>query len=253
MARRRRRRNTGDDINRSIELRLRISGSGAVFSSRIKDIRDDGTIQLLSPMAGARPHQVRPGTPINIVQSGLGADDKEASTAVVDQLHDQELEWIVIVEQLGEPEKWLIKRRGFAREAASFPIEVIIAGQEEAMEATCHELSGSGIRFNISLEKRDLLKTGMELELDFVLPEISNERGDVIEPGVELPPLNGRIVRMLPQETTGSDNQWLVGVQFLPVEENDEFDEDDQEIRSMIIRYVLKLQIVNQAKLIADA
>ena len=245
MAQRRRRRRMGGEINRSAELQLRVRGSAESFSSRINDIKDDGTIKFLSPMTGGRPRQLKAGTSVNIVQASLGGESHTSTIIAVGQLHDDELdEWIVIAQQPGEPEEWTIKQRAFAREVAAFPIEVRIAEQEDpTFDAICYDLSGSGIRFIVSLEKRDALKRDMEIELDFALPAISDDRGEVIEPSVRLPTLKGNIIRMYPQETIVGNNQWAAGVEFAP------FEEDDKEIQDEILRSVLKLQIRNQARM----
>lgn len=236
----------GDEINRAVELQLRAGVNVESSDSRIKEIKDDGTVKMLSPMSGGRPRQVRAGTPINIAADSLGAESMTATVMAVEQLHDEELdEWVVTAEQSGEPEDWVIKRRGFARERASFPVEEIkIVGQEEPkFEALCNDLSGSGIRLSLELETRDAISRGTELELDFSLAAILDEQGDVVEPAVKLPLLKGTVVRLYPQESRVGGNQWIVGVEFA------DFEGEDDEVQNDIIRYILKLQIRNQANL----
>ena len=236
----------GDEINRAVELQFRVGVNMESFSSRIREINDDGTIKILSPMSGGRPRQVKTGASINVAEDPVGAEPVTSMVMAVEQLHDEELdEWVVIAQQSGEAQEWGIKRRGFARETASFPVEEVrIAGQEEPkFEAICLDLSGSGIRFSVELETRDAIKRGSELELDFSLAAISDDQGDIVEPAIKLPPLKGKTIRMYPQESRVGGNQWIVGFQF------DEFKGEDEEIQSDIIRYVLKLQIRSQAAL----
>ena len=240
-------------ISRAVKLHMRVGVRFEDIETRILDIhRETGEVKFLSPMKGPRPRPVKTGTIIQAVVplSDAGQEDIEIELVAMEQFQDTEDEaWYVIAEQDGlDWEDWLIKRREYVREKASFPISFWpIEDEEKVFETNSENISGSGLKVTLELEGvRDCpLNVGDEIALHLNMPPIMDLEGSpILDQGdshLELPPFSAKIVRAHEIDSRSiHTKRWVMGISY-------EYSEEDEDIEDYLIRYVLKLQIVNEA------
>jgi len=240
-------------ISRAVNLHMRVGVRFEDIETRILDIhRETGEVKFLSPMKGPRPRPVKTGTIIQAVvpMADAGQEDIEIELVAMEQFQDTEDEaWYVIAEQDGiDWEDWLIKRREYVREKTSFPVNFyLIEDDEKDFDTTCENISGSGLKVTMELEGvRDCpLSVGDEIALRLSMPPILDLEGNpILDQGdsyLDLPPFAARIVRVHEVDSRSiHTKKWVLGISY-------EYSEDDEDIEDYLIRYVLKLQIVNEA------
>ena len=240
-------------ISRAVKLHMRVGVRFEDIETRILDIhRETGEVKFLSPMKGPRPRPVKTGTIIQAVVplSDAGQEDIEIELVAMEQFQDTEDEaWYVIAEQDGlDWEDWLIKRREYVREKASFPISFWpIEDEEKVFETNCENISGSGLKVTLELEGvRDCpFNVGDEIALGLSMPPILDLEGKgILDQGdshLELPPFAARIVRAHEIDSRSiHTKKWAIGISY-------EYSEEDEDIEDYLIKYVLKLQIINEA------
>ena len=133
-------------ISRAVNLHMRVGVRFEDVETRILDIhRETGEVKFLSPMKGPRPRPVKTGTIIQAVvpMSDAGQEDIEIELVAMEQFQDTEDEaWYVIAEQDGlDWEDWLIRRREYVREKASFPVSFwLIEDDEKVFETNCENI-----------------------------------------------------------------------------------------------------------------
>ena len=182
--------------------------------------------------------------------SDAGQEDIEIELVAMEQFQDTEDEaWYVIAEQDGlDWEDWLIRRREYVREKASFPVSFwLIEDDEKVFETNCENISGSGLKVILELEGvRDCpLNVDDEIALGLNMPPILDLEGrGILDQGdshLELPPFAARVVRAHEIESRSiHTKRWAIGISY-------EYSEEDEDIEDYLIKYVLKLQIINEA------
>ena len=240
-------------ISRAVNLHMRVGVRFEDVETKILDIhRETGEVKFLSPMKGPRPRPVKTGTIIQAVvpMSDAGQEDIEIELVAMEQFQDTEDEaWYVIAEQDGlDWEDWLIRRREYVREKASFPVSFwLIEDDEKVFETNCENISGSGLKVILELEGvRDCpLNVDDEIALGLSMPPILDLEGrGVLDQGdshLELPPFAARVVRAHEIESRSiHTKRWAIGISY-------EYSEEDEDIEDYLIKYVLKLQIINEA------
>ena len=235
-----------EPISRKVTLRLRVGLKYETVDSEIIEIQEDGKIVLISPMSGSRPRPVRSGSKIQIFQEILGGKDIETEVTAVEQSFDSDQEqWVVITEQVGFESEWAVRSREFVRERCNFPVQLAFREQAEDgpfYDCKTEDLSGSGMRVMVELEERSLFAVGEELAVILDVPDILGDSGEQIVEGHLLPAFPATIIRRYVLDTRGSAGvQCILGIGF------DTWSEDDEDIGDYLLRYVLKLQIRNQA------
>jgi c-di-GMP-binding flagellar brake protein YcgR len=235
-----------EPISRSVTLRLRVGLKYETVESEIIEIQEDGKVVLISPMSGSRPRPVRAGSKIQIFQEIVGGKDLETEVTAVEQTFNAELEqWTVVTEQVGFETEWIIRSREFVRERCNFPVQLAFRDQAEDgpfYDCKTEDLSGSGMRVLVELEDRSLFSVGEELAIILDIPDILGDSGEQIVEGHLLPAFPGTIVRRFVLDTRGGAGvQCILGIGF------DTWSEEDEDIGDYLLRYVLKLQIRNQA------
>ena len=240
-------------ISRAVNLHMRVGVRFEDVETKILDIhRETGEVKFLSPMKGPRPRPVKTGTIIQAVvpMSDAGQEDIEIELVAMEQFQDTEDEaWYVIAEQDGlDWEDWLIRRREYVREKASFPVSFwLIEDDEKVFETNCENISGSGLKVILELEGvRDCpLNVDDEIALGLNMPPILDLEGrGILDQGdshLELPPFAARVVRAHEIESRSiHTKRWAIGISY-------EYSEEDEDIEDYLIKYVLKLQIINEA------
>ena len=240
-------------ISRAVNLHMRVGVRFEDVETKILDIhRESGEVKFLSPMKGPRPRPVKTGTIIQAVvpMSDAGQEDIEIELVAMEQFQDTEDEaWYVIAEQDGlDWEDWLIRRREYVREKASFPVSFwLIEDDEKVFETNCENISGSGLKVILELEGvRDCpLNVDDEIALGLSMPPILDLEGrGILDQGdshLELPPFAARVVRAHEIESRSiHTKRWAIGISY-------EYSEEDEDIEDYLIKYVLKLQIINEA------
>ena len=240
-------------ISRAVNLHMRVGVRFEDIETKILDIhRETGEVKFLSPMKGPRPRPVKTGTIIQAVvpMSDAGQEDIEIELVAMEQFQDTEDEaWYVIAEQDGlDWEDWLIRRREYVREKASFPVSFwLIEDDEKVFETNCENISGSGLKVILELEGvRDCpLNVDDEIALGLSMPPILDLEGNpILDQGdshLELPPFAARVVRAHEIESRSiHTKRWAIGISY-------EYSEEDEDIEDYLIKYVLKLQIINEA------
>ena len=240
-------------ISRAVNLHMRVGVRFEDIETRILDIhRETGEVKFLSPMKGPRPRPVKTGTIIQAVvpMSDAGQEDIEIELVAMEQFQDTEDDaWYVIAEQDGlDWEDWLIRRREYVREKASFPVSFwLIKDDEKVFETSCENISGSGLKVILELEGvRDCpLNVDDEIALGLSMPPILDLEGrGILDQGdshLELPPFAARVVRAHEIESRSiHTKRWAIGISY-------EYSEEDEDIEDYLIKYVLKLQIINEA------
>ena len=240
-------------ISRAVNLHMRVGVRFEDVETKILDIhRETGEVKFLSPMKGPRPRPVKTGTIIQAVvpMSDAGQEDIEIELVAMEQFQDTEDEaWYVIAEQDGlDWEDWLIRRREYVREKASFPVSFwLIEDDEKVFETNCENISGSGLKVILELEGvRDCpLNVDDEIALGLSMPPILDLEGrGILDQGdshLELPPFAARVVRAHEIESRSiHTKRWAIGIAY-------EYSEEDEDIEDYLIKYVLKLQIINEA------
>ena len=235
-----------EPISRKVTLRLRVGLKYETVDSEIIEIQEDGKIVLISPMSGSRPRPVRSGSKIQIFQEILGGKDIETEVTAVEQSFDSDQEQCVVVtEQVGFESEWAVRSREFVRERCNFPVQLAFREQAEDgpfYDCKTEDLSGSGMRVMVELEERSLFAVGEELAVILDVPDILGDSGEQIVEGHLLPAFPATIIRRYVLDTRGSAGvQCILGIGF------DTWSEDDEDIGDYLLRYVLKLQIRNQA------
>ena len=235
-----------EPISRKVTLRLRVGLKYETVDSEIIEIQEDGKIVLVSPMSGSRPRPVRAGSKIQIFQEILGGKDIETEVTAVEQSFDSDKEqWVVITEQVGFESEWAVRSREFVRERCNFPVQLAFRDQAEDgpfYDCKTEDLSGSGMRVMVELEERSLFAVGDELAVILDVPDILGDSGEQIVEGHLLPAFPATIIRRYVLDTRGGSGvQCILGIGF------DAWSEDDEDIGDYLLRYVLKLQIRNQA------
>jgi len=235
-----------EPISRKVTLRLRVGLKYETVDSEIIEIQEDGKIVLVSPMSGSRPRPVRAGSKIQIFQEILGGKDIETEVTAVEQSFDSDKEqWVVITEQVGFESEWAVRSREFVRERCNFPVQLAFRDQAEDgpfYDCKTEDLSGSGMRVMVELEERSLFAVGDELAVILDVPDILGDSGEQIVEGHLLPAFPATIIRRYVLDTRGGSGvQCILGIGF------DTWSEDDEDIGDYLLRYVLKLQIRNQA------
>ena len=235
-----------EPISRKVTLRLRVGLKYETVDSEIIEIQEDGKIVLISPMSGSRPRPVRSGSKIQIFQEILGGKDIETEVTAVEQSFDSDQEqWVVITEQVGFESEWAVRSREFVRERCNFPVQLAFRDQAEDgpfYDCKTEDLSGSGMRVMVELEERSLFAVGEELAGSLEVPDILGDSGEQIVEGHLLPAFPATIIRRYVLDTRGGAGvQCILGIGF------DTWSEDDEDIGDYLLRYVLKLQIRNQA------
>ena len=235
-----------EPISRKVTLRLRVGLKYETVDSEIIEIQEDGKIVLVSPMSGSRPRPVRAGSKIQIFQEILGGKDIETEVTAVEQSFDSDQEqWVVITEQVGFESEWAVRSREFVRERCNFPVQLAFRDQAEDgpfYDCKTEDLSGSGMRVMVELEERSLFAVGDELAVILDVPDILGDSGEQIVEGHLLPAFPATIIRRYVLDTRGGSGvQCILGIGF------DTWSEDDEDIGDYLLRYVLKLQIRNQA------
>ena len=235
-----------EPISRKVTLRLRVGLKYETVDSEIIEIQEDGKIVLISPMSGSRPRPVRSGSKIQIFQEILGGKDIETEVTAVEQSFDSDQEqWVVITEQVGFESEWAVRSREFVRERCNFPVQLAFRDQAEDgpfYDCKTEDLSGSGMRVMVELEERSLFAVGEELAVILDVPDILGDSGEQIVEGHLLPAFPATIIRRYVLDTRGGSGvQCILGIGF------DTWSEDDEDIGDYLLRYVLKLQIRNQA------
>ena len=235
-----------EPISRKVTLRLRVGLKYETVDSEIIEIQEDGKIVLISPMSGSRPRPVRSGSKIQIFQEILGGKDIETEVTAVEQSFDSDQEqWVVVTEQVGFESEWAIRSREFVRERCNFPVQLAFRDQAEDgpfYDCKTEDLSGSGMRVMVELEERSLFAVGEELAVILDVPDILADSGEQIVEGHLLPAFPAPIIRRYVLDTRGGAGvQCILGIGF------DTWSEDDEDIGDYLLRYVLKLQIRNQA------
>ena len=235
-----------EPISRKVTLRLRVGLKYETVDSEIIEIQEDGKIVLISPMSGSRPRPVRSGSKIQIFQEILGGKDIETEVTAVEQSFDSDQEqWVVITEQVGFESEWAVRSREFVRERCNFPVQLAFRDQAEDgpfYDCKTEDLSGSGMRVMVELEERSLFAVGDELAVILDVPDILGDSGEQIVEGHLLPAFPATIIRRYVLDTRGGSGvQCILGIGF------DTWSEDDEDIGDYLLRYVLKLQIRNQA------
>ena len=233
-------------ISRKVTLRLRVGLKYETVDSEIIEIQEDGKIVLISPMSGSRPRPVRSGSKIQIFQEILGGKDIETEVTAVEQSFDSDQEqWVVVTEQVGFESEWAGRSREFVRERCNFPVQLAFRDQAEDgpfYDCKTEDLSGSGMRVMVELEERSLFAVGEELAVILDVPDILGDSGEQIVEGHLLPAFPATIIRRYVLDTRGGAGvQCILGIGF------DTWSEDDEDIGDYLLRYVLKLQIRNQA------
>ena len=240
-------------ISRAVNLHMRVGVRFEDVETRILDIhRETGEVKFLSPMKGPRPRPVKTGTIIQAVvpMSDAGQEDIEIELVAMEQFQDTEDDaWYVLAEQDGlDWEDWLIRRREYVREKASFPVSFwLIEDDEKVFETHCENISGSGLKVILELEGvRDCpLNVDDEIALGLSMPPILDLEGrGILDQGdshLELPPFAARVVRAHEIESRSiHTKRWAIGISY-------EYSEEDEDIEDYLIKYVLKLQIINEA------
>ena len=240
-------------ISRAVNLHMRVGVRFEDVETKILDIhRETGEVKFLSPMKGPRPRPVKTGTIIQAVvpMSDAGQEDIEIELVAMEQFQDTEDDaWYVIAEQDGlDWEDWLIRRREYVREKASFPVSFwLIEDDEKVFETNCENISGSGLKVILELEGvRDCpLNVDDEIALGLSMPPILDLEGrGILDQGdshLELPPFAARVVRAHEIESRSiHTKRWAIGISY-------EYSEEDEDIEDYLIKYVLKLQIINEA------
>ena len=240
-------------ISRAVNLHMRVGVRFEDVETRILDIhRETGEVKFLSPMKGPRPRPVKTGTIIQAVvpMSDAGQEDIEIELVAMEQFQDTEDDaWYVLAEQDGlDWEDWLIRRREYVREKASFPVSFwLIEDDEKVFETSCENISGSGLKVILELEGvRDCpLNVDDEIALGLSMPPILDLEGrGILDQGdshLELPPFAARVVRAHEIESRSiHTKRWAIGISY-------EYSEEDEDIEDYLIKYVLKLQIINEA------
>ena len=235
-----------EPISRKVTLRLRVGLNYETVDSEIIEIQEDGKIVLISPMSGSRPRPVRSGSKIQIFQEILGGKDIETEVTAVEQSFDSDQEqWVVVTEQVGFESEWAIRSREFVRERCNFSVQLAFRDQAEDgpfYDCKTEDLSGSGMRVMVELEERSLFAVGEELAVILDVPDILGDSGEQIVEGHLLPAFPATIIRRYVLDTRGGAGvQCILGIGF------DTWSEDDEDIGDYLLRYVLKLQIRNQA------
>ena len=235
-----------EPISRKVTLRLRVGLKYETVDSEIIEIQEDGKIVLVSPMSGSRPRPVRAGSKIQIFQEILGGKDIETEVTAVEQSFDSDKEqWVVITEQVGFESEWAVRSREFVRERCNFSVQLAFRDQAEDgpfYDCKTEDLSGSGMRVMVELEERSLFAVGDELAVILDVPDILGDSGEQIVEGHLLPAFPATIIRRYVLDTRGGSGvQCILGIGF------DTWSEDDEDIGDYLLRYVLKLQIRNQA------
>ncbi len=235
-----------EPISRKVTLRLRVGLKYETVDSEIIEIQEDGKIVLVSPMSGSRPRPVRAGSKIQIFQEILGGKDIETEVTAVEQSFDSDKEqWVVITEQVGFESEWAVRSREFVRERCNFSVQLAFRDQAEDgpfYDCKTEDLSGSGMRVMVELEERSLFAVGDELAVILDVPDILGDSGEQIVEGHLLPAFPATIIRRYVLDTRGGSGvQCILGIGF------DAWSEDDEDIGDYLLRYVLKLQIRNQA------
>ena len=235
-----------EPISRKVTLRLRVGLKYETVDSEIIEIQEDGKIVLVSPMSGSRPRPVRAGSKIQIFQEILGGKDIETEVTAVEQTFDSDKEqWVVITEQVGFESEWAVRSREFVRERCNFSVQLAFRDQAEDgpfYDCKTEDLSGSGMRVMVELEERSLFAVGDELAVILDVPDILGDSGEQIVEGHLLPAFPATIIRRYVLDTRGGSGvQCILGIGF------DAWSEDDEDIGDYLLRYVLKLQIRNQA------
>ena len=235
-----------EPISRKVTLRLRVGLKYETVDSEIIEIQEDGKIVLVSPMSGSRPRPVRAGSKIQIFQEILGGKDIETEVTAVEQTFDSDKEqWVVITEQVGFESEWAVRSREFVRERCNFSVQLAFRDQAEDgpfYDCKTEDLSGSGMRVMVELEERSLFAVGDELAVILDVPDILGDSGEQIVEGHLLPAFPATIIRRYVLDTRGGSGvQCILGIGF------DTWSEDDEDIGDYLLRYVLKLQIRNQA------
>ena len=235
-----------EPISRKVTLRLRVGLKYETVDSEIIEIQEDGKIVLVSPMSGSRPRPVRPGSKIQIFQEILGGKDIETEVTAVEQSFDSNQEqWVVVTEQVGFESEWAVRSREFVRERCNFPVQLAFRDQAEDgpfYDCKTEDLSGSGMRVMVELEERGLFAVGDELAVILDVPDILGDSGEQIVEGHLLPAFPATIIRRYVLDSRGGAGvQCIIGIGF------DTWSEDDEDIGDYLLRYVLKLQIRNQA------
>ena len=235
-----------EPISRKVTLRLRVGLKYETVDSEIIEIQEDGKIVLVSPMSGSRPRPVRAGSKIQIFQEILGGKDIETEVTAVEQSFDSDKEqWVVITEQVGFESEWAVRSREFVRERCNFSVQLAFRDQAEDgpfYDCKTEDLSGSGMRVMVELEERSLFAVGDELAVILDVPDILGDSGEQIVEGHLLPAFPATIIRRYVLDTRGGSGvQCILGIGF------DTWAEDDEDIGDYLLRYVLKLQIRNQA------
>ena len=240
-------------ISRAVNLHMRVGVRFEDVETKILDIhRETGEVKFLSPMKGPRPRPVKTGTIIQAVvpMSDAGQEDIEIELVAMEQFQDTEDEaWYVLAEQDGlDWEDWLIRRREYVREKASFPVSFwLVEDDEKVFETNCENISGSGLKVILELEGvRDCpLNVDDEIALGLSMPPILDLEGrGILDQGdshLELPPFAARVVRAHEIESRSiHTKRWAIGISY-------EYSEEDEDIEDYLIKYVLKLQIINEA------
>ena len=240
-------------ISRAVNLHMRVGVRFEDVETKILDIhRETGEVKFLSPMKGPRPRPVKTGTIIQAVvpMSDAGQEDIEIELVAMEQFQDTEDEaWYVIAEQDGlDWEDWLIRRREYVREKASFPVSFwLIEDDEKVFETNCENISGSGLKVILELEGvRDCpLNVDDEIALGLSMPPILDLEGrGILDQGdshLELPPFAAMVERAHEIESRSiHTKRWAIGISY-------EYSEEDEDIEDYLIKYVLKLQIINEA------
>jgi len=235
-----------EPISRKVTLRLRVGLKYETVDSEIIEIQEDGKIVLISPMSGSRPRPVRSGSKIQIFQEILGGKDIETEVTAVEQSFDSDQEQLVVItEQVGFESEWAVRSREFVRERCNFPVQLAFRDQAEDgpfYDCKTEDLSGSGMRVMVELEERSLFSVGEELAVILDVPDILGDSGEQIVEGHLLPAFPATIIRRYVLDTRGGAGvQCILGIGF------DTWSEDDEDIGDYLLRYVLKLQIRNQA------
>ena len=235
-----------EPISRKVTLRLRVGLKYETVDSEIIEIQEDGKIVFVSPMSGSRPRPVRAGSKIQIFQEILGGKDIETEVTAVEQTFDSDKEqWVVITEQVGFESEWAVRSREFVRERCNFSVQLAFRDQAEDgpfYDCKTEDLSGSGMRVMVELEERSLFAVGDELAVILDVPDILGDSGEQIVEGHLLPAFPATIIRRYVLDTRGGSGvQCILGIGF------DTWSEDDEDIGDYLLRYVLKLQIRNQA------
>jgi len=250
-----------DEIDRKIELEIRRGVDDVKsYRSKIRDIKGTN-ITVISPMLNAqRPRTLEVGDPLILKEDTRGAVPHSYRVSVgldmdnPDKLHQYKDpdsdEWMLILEQ---SEDLPVRRRELVRARMTFPLMITLAdsGREygEKAEVKSIDLSGSGIHVLLNLDDISEIPRNTKVILSF--------REAVETPLMSLPPIKGTVVRAY--KYGEALRLYALGIKFDPFEKIDRTsrrgrkqNQERQRVpsdkdQSIMMRYVLKKQIENQA------